>query len=685
TNGVVSRYKESTYLSAFVDADYFRIFDYQWLQGDPETVLANPNSVVLSAEIARKYFGDQDPLGKDLIFNSRLSLQVTGVFKEVPKNTDLPFHSLIRYDHARRGNDNWESTASPVQCYLKLPENVAPQELESRLDNFFAKYSPEEAKTTTLSLQPLQELHHDSRYSNYPHRTVSTRTLFALGLIGLFLVITACINFINLNTAHAAKRSKEVGVRKVLGSSRWQLMRHFLGETAVITFCAIILSLALSEVAFVHLESILGYRLELNLLGNISAVIFLAVLFVIVTLAAGFYPALHLSRYSPTEAIRNKISASYGEKVSLRKGLVALQFAISQVLIICTLVISAQIRYFNETEMGFTKEAVIEVELPNNDGKTLQRFKNQLSRHSGVKYVSFSNTGAASGSRWGGNYEVKIGDEIKRGYAQAKFIDEDFVETYELEIILGEDVRADTLKSFLVNEAFAKDAGFSQNYPGLLGKYVKMWGREAPIAAVVKDFKTTSLHHKLLPVIMMMQNNFWQAAIKIDLQNIESALAAIENAWLSAFPEFVFDYEFLDKNIEQFYGEEQRIARLINTFTAIAIIIGCLGLFGLVSYLTTQRTKEVGIRKVLGASFSQIVALFSREFAVLIVVAFIFAGPVAYYFMNSWLVDFAYRIDLGAGIFLLALLASFIISLFTVGYKSWRAALANPVEALRYE
>ncbi len=281
---------------------------------------------------------------------------------------------------------------------------------------------------------------------------------------------------------------------------------------------------------------------------------------------------------------------------------------------------------------------------------------------------------------------MRDSSEVKEGRTHVKFIDDDFIATYELKLLAGEGLTAtDTLKKYIVNRTFAEETGYGDNLDGLLGKYVQIWGREAPIAGVVSDFNTSSLHRKLEPVVLGMRHNYWQAGIKIDLQNTKSALAAIEQAWSSVYPEYVFGYKFLDETIAKFYEDEQKTARLMNIFTVVAIVIGCLGLFGLVSYMTAQRTKEIGIRKVLGANLANILAMFLKEFAFLILLAFVIAAPVAYYFMQTWLADFAYRIKLGGGIFLSALLAAFAIALITVGYKSLRAALANPVEALRYE
>ena len=378
-DGSISRYKEDDNYVTFVEPDYFKLFSYEWLHGNSEQALANPNSVVISKGLAQKYFGQENPLGKRLLYDNDLELQVTGVVNDTPQNTDLPFNMLIAFDFEERGSDNWGSTSTSVQCYLKLSEHIDPQQIEWRFDDFITKHrNAEVAEVLDYRLQPLPEMHFDTRYETFSHRTVAEETLLALALIGIALLITACINFINLNTALAVKRSKEVGVRKVLGSTRSKLIVQFLGETSAITLLAIIVSAATAEIAADFLQSLIGYRLELNLLNDSAILIFLFVLFAIVTLSAGFYPALHISRFSPAEAIRNKLTASYGEGLSLRKGLVVLQFAISQALIFCVLVIGSQIKFLRSAEMGFNKEAVVEVGLPLKDDIKLQQLKTQL-------------------------------------------------------------------------------------------------------------------------------------------------------------------------------------------------------------------------------------------------------------------------------------------------------------------
>ncbi len=685
-DGSIAKFKEEKGV-AFVDPEFFGIFSYRWLHGDPERALSAPQSMVISRGIAEKFFGQEDPMGKRVIYDNRHEVQVTGVVADAPANSDLPLNLLIAYDHKERGNDNWGSISSGTQCYLKLPTRIDPKEIESRLGGFLLKHQKEdEAKTVTMALQPLRRLHFDTRFGTFGGRTIAKSTLLALGMIGILLLLTACINFINLNTALAVKRSKEVGVRKVLGGTRPQLVLHFLAETATVMLLAIVVSLALAEIVLVRLQSMLGYRLELHLFGDAVLSIFLLALLVLVTVSAGFYPAMYLSGVDASTALRNKLTTRYGEGLPLRKGLVLIQFAISQALIICTIVISSQMAYFQKADMGFNREAMVEVELPANEREKLARLKNELLQHTAIKHVSFSNTGAASGNKWTGNYALRDSAEVKEGRTNLKFIDHDYIATYELKLLAGEGMAStDTLKKYIVNRTFAEETGYGDNLEGLLGKYLKIWGQEAPIAGVVNDFHTSSLHQNLEPVVLLMRHNYWQAGIKIDLQNMKGALAAIEQAWSSVYPDYVFGYTFLDETIVKFYGDEQKTARLMNIFTVAAIIIGCLGLFGLVSYMAAQRTKEIGIRKVLGATLKDILSLFSKEFALLLMLAFALAAPVAYYFMQAWLSDFAYRIELGMGIFIMALLAGFGIVLLTIGYKSVAAALANPVEALRYE
>lgn len=692
-NGTLkNRFKEDNF--AFIDPDFFNIFTYQWIVGVPETAMNLPNKAVITESLAEKLFSSLDVIGKNIVFGTEAiaDLEVVGIIKDQPENSDFPFKLLASNSSKDREgnsfeNDSWSSSSSSMQTYVKLFPNVRVDEINAQFDPLVVKYrSEEQAKFIDYFLQPLSEIHFDSRFDTYKGRVIEKRTLFSLGIIGLFLLITACINFVNLNTAIAVGRSKEVGLRKTLGGTKIQLIFHFLGETAFITLISIVLGVGITEIVLKGIEPLLGFTPELQLLSNVPILLFLAGLFITITLAAGWYPAQHLSSFNPIEAIRNKISSSYGQGLTLRRSLIVVQFGITQVLIICTIVIATQINYFQSQDLGFEKEALIEVNIPNNDKTILNTFKNRLKNESSIIGVSFSNTGTTSGSVWGGNY-IMMDDTVRfENNGQVKFIDEDFVDTYGLTVLAGKNITpSDTVSQYLVNEAFAKQVGYGNNYAGLIGKSNLFWGAEAPIVGVIKDFNTQSLHQGLSPVLLTTRRSFFTGGIKINTANTTDALAAIENAYNEAFPEFIFEYSFLDDDIAEMYDDEQRTASIMNAFTLIAILIGSLGLFGLVSYMATTRTKEIGVRKVLGASIYDILSIFGKELSLLTGISFLIAAPISYFLMQKWLEDFAYKIELGAGIFLMAFAGTVIIASLTVGFKSISAALANPVDSLKSE
>jgi putative ABC transport system permease protein len=362
------------------------------------------------------------------------------------------------------------------------------------------------------------------------------------------------------------------------------------------------------------------------------------------------------------------------------------QFTITQILIICTLIMASQIRYFQNQDLGFEKEAVVQVPIQNENMPILNVFKSSLLNKTTIQNVSFSNTGTTNNSVWGGNY-IMIEDSIRHeNSGQVKFIDENFIDTYGLTLLAGTNIQpSDTLNAYIVNQSFAKEVGYGDNLSGLIGKTASMWGTEAPIVGVVKDFNTQSLHEGLAPVLLAPRKSFFLSAVKINTSRTKEALGDIERAFNTAFPDLVFEYSFLDESIESMYEDEQRTAKIMNAFTFIAIIIGSLGLFGLVSYMSTTRTKEIGVRKVLGANLLDILKLFGTELALLTGISFVIAAPISWYLMRNWLEEFAYKIELGIGIFLLALSGILLISVLTIGYKSLRAALSNPIESLKSE
>lgn len=685
-----ARFKEEKGI-AFVDPEFFEIFPNEWLSGDPKQALTEQKSVVISETLARKYFGDTDPMGQMLNFHNRYDLKVTGVIEDHPKQTDIPFNMLISMnlgEENKRGWDGWDASSGRVHCYLKLKPGVEASSINAQLEDYFGKHHHEEyAQSIILFLQPLRDLHFDSRFDNFNNRIVSKRTLWAMGLVGLCLLITSCINFININTVLATSRSKEIGVRKVMGSARVQLIVQFLTETLIITLIAIVGAITLAKFGLLKMESLLGYSFGLELFDAMTLVGFLFALMVVVCLLAGLYPAFLMSGLHPLEAIKKTgITLKSPRGFSLRSSLVVTQLVISQILVICTLVVSGQLEYFIEAPMGLDREAVVEFPLPIRGKDKVEQITSQLEQSTAIQSISFSNTGAISSGGWGGSFEYDNGSEVVDESTQVKYVDQKFIETYGVQLATGENlVKADSATMFLVNEAFVKSMGLTNNEEAL-GEYVKFWGVEAPVVGVLKDFNTSSLHNPIKACIFLTgPNSFFRGAVKVNPDNIEQALADIQEIWTTVYPNHIFEYQFLDETIGRFYQEEQKLSKLVKLFVSLAIVIGAMGLFGLVSFVAKRRTKEVGVRKVLGASASSVVVLLSKHFILLTLIAFLIAGPLSYYVMKSWLSNFSYQIDLGFRVFVMGFIVSVLIVAFTIGYQTVKAALANPVEALRYE
>lgn len=679
---------------AFVDSEYFSLFSYDWIAGDPETGIQNPNTAVISVDLANRLFGTTDVVGKSIVFNggSEADIQITGIVNDPPKNSDFPFvfiGSTRTKDRLGQTaeNSNWGNSSTSYQTYVKLKSGTSKEDVNAQFDDLISKYhNPDRAEVIDFFLQPLSEIHFDSRFSTYNGRVIEKRLLLALAIIGLFLLLTACINFINLNTAIAVSRSKEVGLRKTLGGTKSQLLFHFLGETAFVTFVSLLLGIGFSEIVLKGIEPILGFSIEMSLLSNTELQLFLVAIFSTITILAGWYPAQHLSNFNPIEAIRNKINANYGSGLTLRRSLIIVQFTITQILIICTIIIASQIQYFQSQDLGFEKEALVEVPIPNESTHVLNEFKNSLISNSSIKNVSFSSTGTTNSSVWGGNYILEDDTIRHENNGQVKFIDPDFIDTYGLTLLVGSNVSpSDTIQSYIVNEIFAKDVGYGDNLDGLIGKTISMWGNEAPIIGVVKNFNTQSLHEGLSPVLLAASKNYFISGIKINTSNTQNALADIERSFNTTFPNLIFEYYFLDDEITEMYDDEQRTASIMNAFTLIAILIGSLGLFGLVSYMANTRTKEIGVRKVLGASILDILKIFGFELALLTGISFVVAAPISWYLMKNWLSEFAYKIDLGIEIFALSFFGTILVAVLTVGYKSIRAALTDPVKSLKSE
>lgn len=689
SKGVVDRFKEGS--AIFADPEYFKLFNYEWIEGNA-AALQQEKSVVLTSRLARKYFGDEAATGNVINFNNEFDLTVTGVIADPPLNTDLSFSMIIssKLGKDKRGWTDWTATSSSINCFIKLNDGVSKEQFDEKLRGWHLKYftgnAEQEGKERRYFLQPLTEMHFDTRFNNFAGRTVSSTTLIALSTIGGLLLLTACVNFINLNTVLIIKRSREAGVRKTLGSSNVQIIIQFMGETFLISLIALLVSAGLSELLLLNLTSVLGYRLSLVEMFNWVTVIFALFIPIIVTLLAGFYPAIRLSRYQPARTLKAGSITYQGEGVGLRRALIVFQLLISQGLVITTIIIGRQIDHFMKQPLGINSEAVVEFLLPDNKPELVHTLRDRLLALPEISSVSMSNTGATSNNSWGGDIEASVGNDVLKTYANIKFADDGYFSTYGINLIAGEGlVPSDTANRFVVNEKLARAMGFT-DVADAIGTPVNVWGNRAVITGVVKDFNAIPLQFNLSPVIVLSgTTSYQQGAVRLNTRDLQEGVAKVKNAWESVYPNDVFEHSFLDEQIASFYDAERRNSSILSIFSSVAILIGSIGLFGLVSFVVQQRFKEIGIRKTFGATVTQIVAILSKEFVLLVAVAFVLATPIALYFMQKWLSNFAYRYEINGFEFLAGLALTLLISMSTVGVRAIRAAKANPIEALRSE
>lgn len=688
-DGSVERFKET--LVAFADPDFFKMFNYRFIEGGPDA-LQTEKSIVLNQSLARKYFGESTAVGKIISYNSRYDLTVTGVIEDAPKNTDLPFRAIISYRLGadKHGWEDWDSSSSAVNCYVQLKPGVNASDLQNKMKGWHLKYFTGEIRADgearTYFLQPLATVHFDNRFTNYSDKVIEKTTIWSLVLIGLLLFATACINFVNLNTVLIFNKAKEVGIRKTMGGSKFHLLAQFLGETFIIAAIAMLLSSGLVELSLIQLSPILGYQLDFEPLTDLFTFEMLLIFPFLITLLAGLYPAISLATFNPIRALKNKIVEGESKGLTLRRSLIVVQLMISQVLIICTIVVINQMDYFMTQPMGLNSQAVIEFELPVRKNIDLLALKDRLGNIPGIATVSMSNNGSVSESTWASEFEATVNGTLVKHEAVIKFADQDYIKTYQLSLLAGENfVRSDSVDRILVNEALVHELGVSNN-DDVLGIPMTVWEKKVFISGVVKNYNSSSLKEKIQPLVIIPdKNRFFICAVKLNSSDVEGVMSRVKKEWANFFPSYVFEYTFLDDTIRKFYEQERRTSNLLSLFSGIAILIGCIGLFGLVSFMVAKKTKEVGIRKTLGASAANIMILFSREFITLIVVSFIVSAPLAYYFMEQWLDNFAYQISPGIGTFCLGVLLLTVVVLGTVGFKSFKAAVANPIDALKDE
>lgn len=675
--------------TAIVDKSFTDIFRVPMLAGNTAG-LDEPNKVILSERLADKYFGASDPasvLGRRLTIGTDREVTVAGIMADPPVATDFPFDLIygIKSVENDPGINIWHRLEFGLQTYVKLQPGATIASLTDKLPDIVKQQAGERfAQFMQNDVQPLSELHFDTEVGGFNH-TISKDTLYMLAVIGMAMLLTACINFINLASAQAMQRSREVGIKKVLGSSRMTLIIHYLGETLLITMLAALIACGIAYLAYPLMTQMLGYEPPFDLMSP-HVLLFLILTSTFTVLLSGLYPALLMAGFKPLQAIRNNVSQQPGGGLWLRRVLIVLQFGVSQILIICTLIVNAQLDFFLTKDLGFDKEALVTISLPEEQHEKYERFTNELKALPGISQYTVGNSAASSENIWVRNYQFDGAEEDVQYITHAKYGDENYISTFGMELLAGRSYRrSDTVREVVINEMMMAEMGIQD--PGeAIQKSVRLGGVEVPIVGVVRDFNLVSLREPVQAChIGMDESNFFEVFVKLGAQDRELTLQSIEMVWQSVFPDEPFGYEYLDQQLAQNYETEERMSQLFTVFAVIAIFIGCLGLFGMISYMVNQKLKEVGIRKVLGASAFHVMGLFSREFVKLLLIAFVIATPLAYYYMSEWLADFAFRIAIGPGTFVVALVVSLMIALATVGYRSFRAAQINPVTTLRNE
>ncbi len=581
---------------------------------------------------------------------------------------------------------------------VKLTPGAVPASIGKQINALFERHhkkEPNDNSKTEYKLQPLNDIHFNGDYGTYDLPVANKATLYGLLAVAMFLLLLGCINFINLTTAYASQRSKEIGIRKTMGGSRSQLVFQFLSETFMLTFIATVLSVAITPLLLKVFSDFIPEGLHFNISSQPMIIAFLIVLVVGVTLFAGFYPSLILSKFKPVAVLKNQVNTNSGKTRSawLRKSLTVSQLVIAQVFIMATLLVSKQIYYSLHKDMGFKKEAILYLQTNYYDTVKENKYVllEKLKSIPEIAMVSLSNSAPSSLSTWSGTIKYKDGKKEIETDVQQKYGDTNYTKLYGLKLLAGHNLAAsDTVKEFLINETYANLLGF-QNPQQAVGKYLEWSNKRIPVSGVVADFNQKSLHEPIKPLIIGSWDNV-ERTISVALYpqdkhgtNWEKAIAKIERAFKQVYPADDFEYKFFDEDIAKYYDAEQHISGLLKWATGLAVFISCLGLFGLVIYTTTQRTKEIGVRKVLGASVSQIVTLISKDFLALVLLALVVAIPLAWLAMHKWLENFAYRTEISWWIFIAAGLSMVIISIITLGVQTIKAALANPVKSLRTE
>lgn len=677
------------------DAGFFQMFTFPLVQGDAKTVLTRPFTIAIAQSVADKYFPGGDALGKTIRFDNEFDFEVSGVFEDVPANSHLQFtyvSSFITMGKVLEKRYNWPAErllenldAWNYSAYFYIPNAADPDELAKRMDQKFteARGDKYNANVTGDWLQPLEEIHFTKGIRN-DVASGDKSTIYIFSAVALLILIIACFNFMNLSTARAMKRAKEVGLRKVMGAFRHQLVRQFLGETLIMVSIALVLGIVLLELMVPMFNSLVGQQLKVEYFTRNSFIWIFILAGLVTGVLAGSYPAFYLSSFNPARVLKGETGRS--GNAALRKVLTVMQFGVAIFLLIGTFAVFKQMSYVQDTNLGFNQESIIYFAPPTELYNRKEAFRQNLLQHSAIQSATFSNgTPGMSNSTWGYNFpDLKIEGQTMNTI----IIDFDYLKTYGLEIVEGRNISSefstDSSDAYLINETAVRDLMLENP----IGTAIQATDGHGPgkIVGVVKDFHYRSLHKKIEPLVLRHdQNNMWCMSVKFSDGALKEGLAAVESEWKKIVPDYPFNYEFVDDTIARQYKADQNTGVLLTSFSALAIIIACLGLLGLTAFMTEQRKKEIGVRKVLGASVASVVLLLSKDFSKLIIIAFVIVVPIAWYAVNQWLNDFAYKAEISPLVYLGAGLSILIVAFSSMAYQSIKAAVVNPSDTLRNE
>ena len=676
----------------FADASMLNIFDFPITKGKADSPLDAPNSLMLTEEATKVWFGSDNPIGKTITYlrgNLRIPLKITAVLENIPSNSHIQFSYVVSFSTIKEfmgENSLDEFTINNYYTYVLLTEGTDYRRVQEKFPIFISKHFDEEITDQfSLHLQPLDNIHLNTAIKWDLPTTGNRQYLYIFSGVALFVLMIACINFINLSTALAPLRAREIGIRKVIGSSRRQLFLHLFGESILTSLTAVLIALLSLNSLVQGLAVLIGQRLSFNLINNSDIVLVLIGIGIFAGILAGIYPAIVLSAYQPVKVLKGAITKG-ARGVALRKALIITQFSLSMLLIVSMLIVINQINFMKNMPLGFDKEQLIVVSLSGSVKQHFRAFRNKLLNQSYIQNVSLTTVPGrvrtSSGYHWPG------GDNNEEGRKfYTMFVDPMTIPTLGMEIVEGRNfsgkVQTDVTRAYILNETAVKAIGWEK----AVGKPFRVWDEETgQVIGVVKDFHFKSLHHAIEPLVLDIKPEWtWNSAVRVSATGVSKALQTIQDAWQEFETDIPMNYRFLDSDFDRHYHSEERLGKLFGIFTGLAIFVACLGLLGLVSFSTRQRLKEIGIRKVLGASLRNIFVLFLKEFSRLALTSLVIATPVTYWLIASWLSDYAYKIRLGILPFITGAAIILTVATLTVSSQILRAARANPADIIRYE